>query len=194
MHPQQQTHESCTFWKTRHSNKMPKVKESKRGATGRVLGKAAKRSRTKNAAVVEDYLHALESVETSDDLNRLSKEHGLMLARVVRPQGMGRLEVRLQDGTAGLSVPIAGAVKFRGGAATKADLDHCMSTGDLIVLRGCQAAGKIRLSTAAIIREHFVKHRLPVVADFFASEGTDDDDIFDRTGTDTDADVDIDEV
>lgn len=173
---------------------MPKVKESKRGATGRILGKAAKRSRDKNAAVVEDYLKSLESVETADDLNRLSKEHGLMLARVVKPQGMGRLEVRLQDGTAGLSVPIAGAVKFRGGATTKADLDHCMSAGDLIILRGCQAAGKIRLSTAAIIREHFVKHRLPVVADFFTTDGSDgSDDIFDHADSeDDDADVDID--
>lgn len=169
---------------------MPKVKEAKRGATGRILGKAAKRSRTKNAAVVEDYLKALESVETADDLNRLSKEHGLMLARVVKAQGMGRLEVRLQDGTAGHSVPIAGAVKFRGGATTKADLEHCMSVGDLIVLRGCQAAGKIRLSTAAIIREHFVKHRLPVVADFFADGSGSDDDIFDRAEEDHDVDVD----
>jgi hypothetical protein len=164
---------------------MPNVKSN-----GRTLGKAAKRSRTKNAAVVEDYLKALESVETADDLNRLSTSSGLMLARVVKPQGMGRLEVRLQDGTAGQSVPIAGAVKFRGGATTKADLDHCMSAGDLIVLRGCQAAGKIRLSTAAIIREHFVKHRLPIVADFFGTDGADRDDFFDHESEDDDVDVD----
>lgn len=172
---------------------MPKVKSN-----GRTLGKAAKRSRDKNAAVVEDYLKALESVETADDLNRLSTKHGLMLARVVKPQGMGRLEVRLQDGTAGQSVPIAGAVKFRGGATTKADLEHCMSAGDLIVLRGCQAAGKIRLSTAAIIREHFVKHRLPVVADFFATDGSDgSDDLFDHAASEDDEaddDVDVDAV
>jgi hypothetical protein len=172
---------------------MPKVKETKRSAaTGHKEGKAARRARTKNAAAVEEFLSVIERGRTADDVERLLADNGLMIAHVIKATGAGRLEVRLQDGGAA-SVPIAGSIKFRGGAATKGDRENCMSAGDLIVIRGSFAAGKFRRATALRVCGIFKNYGISYPSTFFPTTEGATDDIFDHSSED-DADVDVDAV
>jgi hypothetical protein len=170
---------------------MPKVKESKRSAaTGHKEGKAARRARTKNAAAVEEFLSVIERAASATDVERLLTESGLTLARVNKATGAGRLEVRLQNGGAA-SVPIAGSIKFRGGAATKGDRENCMSAGDLIVIRGSFAAGKFRRAATVKIRGLFKGYGITYPADFFPADEGAADDLFDH-GSDEDEDDEFD--
>jgi hypothetical protein len=182
-----------TFLEDQITNTMPKVKESTRSAaTGHKEGKAAKRARTKNAAAVEEFLSLIERARTADDAERLMTENGLMLAHVIKATGAGRLEVRLLDGLEG-SFPIAGSIKFRGGAATKGDRENCMTSGDLVVIRGSFAAGKFRRATAIRVRGLFKHHGLSYPSIFFPAEDGSRDDLFNHDSDDDD-EVDVDVV
>lgn len=175
---------------------MPKVKESKRSAaTGHKEGKAAKRARVKNAAAVEEFLTLIEGARDGDEAERLMADNAIMLAHVIKATGAGRLSVRLQDGREG-SVPIAGSIKFHGGAATKGDRENCMSAGDLIVIRGSFAAGKVRRATAIRVRGLYKRHGIGYPPAFFPAEDGAPDDLFDHGSEDEegDADVDVDAV
>ena len=150
---------------------MPITKTKTRSAvTGRQLGRAARRAQKKNSEAVEEYLDAVEATKTLDDLTFLQTGRGLTIARVVKALGAGRLEVQLPDGSSA-NLMIAGAVKFKGAAATKGDRANCMSVSDFVVIRGEQAAGKMGRGTATRIQTVFEKHRLPVAASFFAGTG-----------------------
>lgn len=170
---------------------MPKKESTRSAATGHKEGKAARRARTKNAAAVEEFLSVLERATTATDVERLLTESGLTLARVNKATGAGRLEVRLQDGGSA-SVPIAGSIKFRGGAATKGDRENCMSAGDLVVIRGSFAAGKFRRAATVKIRGILKGHGITYPADFFPAEECAADDLFDHESEESDAEVDID--
>ena len=174
---------------------MPKA-DPKRAAGGRILGKSARRARVKNAEAVEEYLTVIESARDADEVDRICRERGLMLACVARPQGMGRLEVRLVDGRENISVPIGGSIKFRGGSATKGDLDNCMSAGDLIVIRGSFAAGKFHKTTAIKVRGLFKTHGIGYPSNFFPAEDGSRDDLFDHDESehDDEEEVDVDAV
>lgn len=172
---------------------MPKTEPKRSAATGRKEGKAAFRARTKNAAAVEEFLTLIERARTGDEAERLMTENGLILAHVIKTTGAGRLEVRLQDGREG-SFPIAGSIKFRGGAATKGDRENCMSAGDLIVIRGSFAAGKFRRPAAIRVRGIFQRHGIGYPPTFFPAEDGSRDDLFDHSEEAEDADVDVDAV
>jgi hypothetical protein len=104
-------------------------------------------------------------------LANLSREY-LMLARVTRTVGGGRVVVQLLDGTADVSVPIGGAIKMKGRAATKTDRSNCMCQGDIVVVRGAQASGKVSAAAAAEIRTIFDELGVSYPKGFFTATGS----------------------
>lgn len=140
-------------------------------ATGRPLGKAGIRGLTKNAECVENYLRVCLAAPAENVLlANLSREY-LMLARVTRTVGGGRVVVQLLDGTADVSVPIGGAIKMKGRAATKTDRSNCMCQGDIVVVRGAQASGKVSAAAAAEIRTIFDELSVSYPKGFFTATG-----------------------
>jgi len=144
--------------------------KSRSAVTGRQLGRAAKRSERKNSVAVEEYVEAVEGAKTAEDLAWVATGQGLTVGRVTKAMGAGRLEVQLPDGGSA-NIVIAGAVKFKGHAATKGDRSNCMSVADFIVVRGSQAAGKMSRAVAARIQAVFERHGVVVCKGFFASSG-----------------------
>jgi hypothetical protein len=158
-----------------------KVKKSAAGgggrsaATGVKIGKGAARAIGKNAECVDDFLSVFDTARrakepwTADMILCLLKAEALQLARVTRSTGCGRLEVTLQDGTTGVSVPIAGNIKFKGRAGTKMDRANCMGMGDIIIVRGGLASAKVSTGAAAVLHREFERYGLRVPGGFFVS-------------------------
>lgn len=121
----------------------------------RSRGKAAVRTAAKNACHVLDYLENLEAAESLEDLEAYMEREAVQIARVTRQSGAVRLKVTLQDGATDVDVIIAGSVRFKGKAATKGDRSNCMTVGDLVVLHGPQAAGKIPRELVAEVQTSF---------------------------------------
>ena len=144
-------------------------------ATGVKIGKGAARAIGKNAECVEDFLTVFDTARrakepwTADMILCLLKAEALQLARVTRSTGAGRLEVTLQDGTTGVSVPIAGNIKFKGRAGTKMDRANCMSVGDMIIVRGGLASAKVSTGAATVLRRDFERYGIRVPGGFFVS-------------------------
>ncbi len=161
--------------------------------TGRQLGKRAAKAEAKVAESVAKFLDVVERSATA----KFWPEHikaepraipgqsdGLILGRVIRNHGAGRLEVRLFTGET-VSAPVAGRIAFRGKAGTKTDREACMCAGDYIVLEGPQAAGKMRVTIAKRIVALYQKAnpRLEPPKDFFEGEDADAEGYeFDRSG------------
>ena len=166
-------------------SKMPAVKP---------LGKAAKKAVAKNDAAVEELvkiLYRAKSADVSEAQHRATivsemRADALEIARVTRRPGGARLEVTLQDGTKEASVRIGGAITIKGRASTKEDRANCMCVGDVIVVRGGIAAGKLSQKARRL-----VKHRLeelnikvsPVIFAEAAKEEEAEDDLFDTAVT-----------
>ena len=146
--------------------------------TGRPLGKAAIRALTKNAEAVEEVVEICDRAATAGDLQDRMERAALILAKVSRTVGGGRVLVLLQDGEE-VSVPIGGSIKLKGKAATKTDRANCMCQGDYVVVRGGIAAGKMSPATVTYVRQVFADLMVAMPKGFFPS--ADSDDMFDRT-------------
>jgi len=154
-----------------------KAKNGDRSAvTGVKMGRAAKRANDKNAECVEEFMDLIESVyRTNDDPKKMCKDlladqekEALQAARVTRSVGCGRLQVLLQDGSE-YSAPIAGTLKFKGRSSTKGDRSNCMLTGDVIVIRGGYAAGKMTAGQVKRCSTIYEALELKVPTGFFAA-------------------------
>ena len=64
---------------------------------------------------------------------------------------------------------IAGAIAFKGKAATKGDRRNCMSVGDVIVIRGGLATGKLPLSSCKRVKEVYDRLGARYPTGFFAA-------------------------
>lgn len=137
--------------------------------TGVKLGKGARRALTKNADCVDEFLSIVSSSPTAAFLEVALEKESLQLARVERSTGCGRLQVTLQDGTTGVSVPISGTIKFKGRSNTKADRANCMCADDVIVIRGSFASAKVSPAAAAFIRKHYEAKGIKTPRGFFSS-------------------------
>lgn len=118
--------------------------DSKRGAGGRAIGKAALQARRKNAKAVADFLALVEGVADRDheEFTAAVEREGIRLARVVKMTGCGHMDVQLQDGRT-LNLRIAKRVAFKGRAANKSDRENCFLADDVIVVQDAMAAGKV---------------------------------------------------
>ena len=157
-----------------------------RSVTGRALGKGAIRALTKNAECVDEYMYICDRAHSRSDLTDRLGSAALILARVTRTVGGGRVVVQLMDGTENVSVPIGGSIKMKGRAATKTDRANCMCQGDLVVVRGGIAAGKMSAASAAHVSAIFADLEVSVPKSFFGLScmGSDSDGEefeFDRT-------------
>jgi hypothetical protein len=137
--------------------------------TGVKLGKGARRALTKNADCVDEFLSIVSSSPTASYLAVALEKESLQLARVERSTGCGRLQVTLQDGTTGVSVPISGTIKFKGRSNTKTDRANCMCADDMIVIRGSFASAKVSPAAAAFIRKHYEAKGIKTPRGFFSS-------------------------
>ena len=167
---------------------------SRSAVTGVKMGKGARRALLKNAECVEEFLGVVADAGTMERKMTLAEagawleqtltRSALTLGRVTRSTGAGRLEVTLQTGEKGVSVPIAGTVKFRGKSGTKTDRANCMCVNDIIVIRGSFANAKVSAGAAAQIRRAFEHFGVATPAGFFAfaeAEEADDGYDFDRS-------------
>jgi hypothetical protein len=157
--------------KTKVSASSGDAATSKRGVGGKKKGKAAIRAEAKNAGVVKAVLDVCRGAADEKELLADLQEADLTLARVTAAPGGRHLVVTLMTGAAGVVVPISGVTAFRGGARTKGELPNHMGVGDLVVLYGAHARGKIPPNLANEVRD--ICHRLGVAvpAEFFpASE------------------------
>jgi hypothetical protein len=152
---------------------MPRTATSSRTAKGDKLSKGAQRCLTKATEAAEEYMDELRRCADTEDLDTIATRHSLTLARVTRAQGAGRLEVTLQDGTTGVSVPISASIKMKGRASTKTDRINCMCVNDVIVLRGAFAAGKLSGTAVRQAGEMFARLGRHVPGGFFAPPGVD---------------------
>ena len=128
--------------------------DSKRGAGGRAIGKAALQARRKNAKAVNDFLALVEGVVDYRELEEAIETNALRLARVTKMTGCGHMDVQLHDGRA-VNLRIAKSVAFKGRAANKADRENCFLVGDLIVVRDAMAAGKVPIELVKELAAEF---------------------------------------
>ena len=152
-------------------------KSSDRSAvTGVKMGRAAKRAISKNAECVEEFMDLVESINRSAGDPKTKRQallaeqdtEALQAGRVIKSVGGGRLQVLLQDG-AEYSAPIAGTLKMKGRSANKGDRANCMSVGDVIVVRGGFAAGKMTAGQSKRGEAVYESLELVVPAGFFAT-------------------------
>jgi len=145
-------------------------------ATGVKMGRAAKRAISKNAECVEEFMDLVESINRSAGDPKTKRQQllaeqdteALQAGRVIKSVGGGRLQVLLQDG-AEYSAPIAGTLKMKGRSANKGDRANCMSVGDVIVIRGGFAAGKMTAGQSKRCEAVYESLELVVPAGFFAT-------------------------
>ena len=152
--------------------------------TGTKLGKGARRALNKNADCVDEFLHIVQAADGLGDLTGWLGGEALTLAKVTRSTGCGRLEVtalnidsaaypekRVKEpiSEAGCSVPICGTLKFKGRSNTKADRANCMCVGDVIILRGGLASGKMSAAAAGVVRRTFDDLGMTYPAGFFTA-------------------------
>jgi len=153
-------------------------------ATGVKMGKGARRALSKNADCIDNFLSIVQSARTIDELSNGLCQDALTLARVTRSTGAGRLEVTALNieacalpstrATTSVaeeccSVPICGTLKFKGASRKKTDRANCMCTGDVIVLRGGLASGKMSAAAASVVRRNFERFGMVFPGGFFAS-------------------------
>ena len=141
------------------------------------MGRAAKRAESKNEECVQDFLSAVEAALKTPGSQEKRREalisglaeEGMLAARVTRAVGAGRLQVTLQDGTLEYSAKIAGNLAFKGRAATKQDRGSHMGVGDVIVVRGGLASGKLSAAQTVRCGEIFEELEVRVPAGFFST-------------------------
>jgi len=156
------------------------------------LGKAAKKAVAKNDAAVEELvkiLYRAKSSDVSEAQHRATivsemRADALEIARVTRRPGGARLEVTLQDGTKEASVRIGGAITIKGRASTKEDRANCMCVGDVIVVRGGIAAGKLSQKAFRLVKHRLEELNIKVSPVIFAEAVAEvEDDLFDTAVT-----------
>ena len=166
--------------------------------TGRALGKAAMRALTKNAESVDQFVEICERAPPAADMYDALERAALILGRVTRTVGGGRIQVQLytRDGVnEDVSVPIGGSIRMKGKAATKTDRANCMCQGDFVVVRGGIAAGKMSAATVAYIRGVFSDLEVMMPRGFFVVTDDDTDTFeFDRSDQAADEAVTISEL
>ena len=164
------------------------------------LGKAAKKAVAKNDAAVEELVKILYRAKAKDvsDAQHCAtivsemRADALEIARVTRRPGGARLEVTLQDGTKDASVRIGGAITIKGRASTKEDRANCMCVGDVIVVRGGIAAGKLSQKAFRLVKHRLEELNIKVSPVIFAEAATAtaaEDDLFDTAVTTEEVDA-----
>lgn len=97
-------------------------------------------------------------------------EADLTLAHVTSAPGGRHLEVTLMDGRKKVSVPLSGVVSFRGAVRTKTHLPNYMGVGDIVILYGAHARGKIPFALINEVRKCFARVSFPTPPGFFPEE------------------------
>ncbi len=173
--------------------------ETNKRTGGRKLGRAALRAEKKNSSSCEEYVSTLTSAPSRATIETLAAEC-TVLGRVTKTVGCGSLQVLLQTGDT-ITAPISGTLRFKGRAATKADRSCCMLMGDVIIVDGGFAAGKLSAAQVARVRKAFATAQYPVPGGFFNRQGEEAGDAeeeagfeFEVTAAPAAADVDVDAI
>jgi hypothetical protein len=147
---------------------------------GKKVGRAAVRAGSKNAECCEEYVTRLTVCPSHETIEEMADDH-IFLGRITKNVGCGNVQVLLQTG-ATATIPISGAIRFKGRAANKSDRSNCMLTGDVIVVDGGFAAGKLSQGQMQRIRGVFSSVHFTVPAGFFIGQGEATEDDWTETG------------
>jgi hypothetical protein len=147
---------------------------------GKRVGRAAIRADSKNAECCDDYVTRLTSSCSYESIYDMADDH-VLLGRITKNVGCGSVQVLLQSGITA-TIPIGGSIRFKGRAATKSDRSNCMITGDVVVVDGGFAAGKLSCYQVVEVRRLFKTAGFGVPAGFFCTPGEAQDDDADETG------------
>ena len=156
--------------KSQREREIRKVSSNTRNlVTGRQLGKSAIRALEKNMRSIMNFVKLLE---TSKDLQTDMEKDGITLGRVIRNMGGSRLEAHvltfdLTKKSNMNTVPIAGTLRSKGKASTKTDRANCMCGGDVIIIQGGLASGKLSSAIATETHRVFKMWDIPVPGGFF---------------------------
>ncbi len=153
-------------------------RSSTRTATGRLIGKAERRSTARNDARLTEFVEHLETLTTPEAATTYLDKSGIQIARVTRHFGGGRLEVTLQNGKPGVTVTISGSISVKGRASTKTDRAYVISVNDIVLLHGPQVAARLPKSTVRAIQTIYTSLSIATPKGFFStSVVTEDDDL-----------------
>jgi hypothetical protein len=147
---------------------------------GKKVGRAALRAQTKNLECCEEYITRLMAAPTSDTIDEMADDH-IFLGRITKNVGCGNVQVLLHNGEKA-TIPIGGAIRFRGKAANKSDRSNCMLTDDVVVVDGGFAAGKLTARQITQVRSVFKAAHFDVPKGFFCTAGELQDDDAEETG------------
>ena len=147
---------------------------------GKKVGRAAVRAGTKNAEFCEEYVTRLMMGSSYAVIDEMAEDH-IILGRITKNVGCGNVQVLLQTGDTA-TIPISGAIRFKGRAANKSDRSNCMLAGDVIVVDGGFAAGKLSQGQLQRIRGVFASVHFTVPAGFFVGQGEATEDDWEETG------------
>jgi hypothetical protein len=162
------------------SHSSPAAGGAGRRTAGRKLGRAALRADNKNSECCEEYVSRLTEAPTNKTIEAMAAECTI-IGRVTKAVGCGSLQVLLQTGET-VAIPISGNLRFKGKAATKGDRAVCMMAGDVIIVDGGFAAGKLTQSQLRQVRKAFATARFIVPGGFFVGQGEVTEDDWEETG------------
>lgn len=171
--------------------------DTNKRTAGRKLGRAALRADKKNASSCEEYVSSLTAAPSRATIEALAAEC-TVLGRVTKTVGCGSLQVLLQTGDT-ITAPISGTLRFKGRASTKADRSCCMLMGDVIIVDGGFAAGKLSPAQVVRVRKAFATAHYPAPGGFFNRQGEEAGDAEEETGFEFEVagaavDVDVDAI
>lgn len=147
---------------------------------GKKIGRAALRAGSKNAECCEEYISRLTASPSYETIEEMADDHTI-LGRITKNVGCGSVQVLLQTGDTA-TIPISGAIRFKGRAANKSDRSNCMITGDVIVVDGGFAAGKLSQGQMQRIRGIFSSVHFSIPSGFFIGQGEATADDWEETG------------
>ena len=147
---------------------------------GKKVGRAALRAQTKNSECCEEYVSRLMACPTYEAIEEMADDH-ILLGRITKNVGCGNVQVLLQNGEKA-TIPIGGAIRFRGKAANKSDRGNCMLTDDVVVVDGGFAAGKLTPRQITEVRRIFSSVHFGAPKGFFCTAGELQDDDAEETG------------
>ncbi len=147
---------------------------------GKKVGRAALRAQTKNSECCEEYVSRLMAAPTYETIEEMADDH-IFLGRITKNVGCGNVQVLLQNGEKA-TIPIGGAIRFRGKAANKSDRSNCMLTDDVVVVDGGFAGGKLTARQITEVRRIFSSVHYSAPKGFFCTVGELHDDDAEETG------------
>lgn len=154
-------------------------------STARRGGKRHARATRANDSRLADFVKALDTAKTSDDLAIYMTRNATQLARVIKNHGGSQLEIQLQDGTID-KFRISKTISIRGRSGTKTHLEYVMSRDDVVLFTGGMVAAKVPRALYPHLEAGMARLSVKMPHGFFAIGDAKEDADADEDGWDWD--------